>query len=84
MAYRNKTYICFDADEDMIYYQLMRAWKAKDGKEFQFHNAHDLFPMQNRKLDINDEIYIKGKLRERLLNTKCFIILVGQKNKKPI
>ncbi|HDR4862166.1 MULTISPECIES: TIR domain-containing protein [Bacillus cereus group] len=81
MAYRNKTYVCFDADEDMIYYQLMRAWKAKDGKEFQFHNAHDLFLMQNKKLEINDEIYIKRKLRDRLLNTKCFIVLVGKKTK---
>ena len=26
MAYRNKTYICFDGDNDMLYYNLMKAW----------------------------------------------------------
>lgn len=25
MSYRNKTYICFDADTDMHYYNLMKA-----------------------------------------------------------
>ena len=27
MAYRNKTYVCFDGDKDMHYYRLMCAWK---------------------------------------------------------
>ncbi|EMK2596415.1 TIR domain-containing protein [Bacillus cereus] len=81
MAYRNKTYICFDGDEDMHYYLLIKAWKAKDGKEFNFHNAHDLYPMQKSKLDDNDEAYIKRKLHQRFLNTKCLMVLVGQKTK---
>lgn len=81
MNYRNKTYVCFDADEDIHYYRLLTALKAKDGKEFNFHNAHDIFQMQKNKLDINDEQYIKERLKKRLLNTKCFIILVGNKTK---
>ncbi|MEK4620456.1 TIR domain-containing protein [Bacillus sp. FSL K6-0273] len=81
MAYRNKTYICFDGDEDMHYYRLITAWKARDGKEFNFHNAHDLYPMQKGKLVANDEAYIKKKLHQRFLNTKCLLVLVGQKTK---
>ena len=30
MAYRNKTYVCFDADSDIRYYNLMKAWKEND------------------------------------------------------
>ncbi|EKS8361255.1 TIR domain-containing protein [Bacillus cereus] len=81
MNYRNKTYVCFDADEDIHYYRLLTALKAKDGKEFNFHNAHDVFQMQKNKIAINNEKYIKEKLQQRLLNTKCFIILVGNKTK---
>jgi hypothetical protein len=81
MPYRNKTYICFDADIDMDYYNLMKAWKAKDNNSFNFHNAHDLYLMQKSKLEDNNETYIKGKLKERFKNTKCFIVLVGEKTK---
>ena len=74
MAYRNKTYVCFDADNDIHYYRLMLAWKQNDNTDFQFYDAHDL----NRLLPISSEDTIKRKLRERLLNTKIFIVLVGQ------
>jgi hypothetical protein len=81
LAYRNKTYVCFDADEDIKYYRLLQAWREKDPEKFPFYNAHDLYPMRISKLDANDEKYIKSKLKERLANTKCFIILVGEKTK---
>ncbi|MBU9723148.1 MULTISPECIES: TIR domain-containing protein [Bacillaceae] len=81
MAYRNKTYVCFDADEDIRYYRLMLAWKEKDPEKFNFHNAHDLYPMRKSKLEDNDEPYIKRKLTERFNNSKCFILLVGEKTK---
>jgi hypothetical protein len=29
MAYRNKVYVSMDADNDLHYYRLMRAWKQK-------------------------------------------------------
>jgi hypothetical protein len=41
MSYRNKTYIAFDADNDIRHYRLMQAWKENDRIEFDFHNAHD-------------------------------------------
>ena len=30
MAYKNKTYVCFDADNDIKYYNLMKAWKENE------------------------------------------------------
>lgn len=77
MAYRNKTYVCFDGDEDMRWYQLMRAWKARDGSSFNFNDAHDL----NTARDTSQEDSIKRQLRERFANSKQFLILVGEKTK---
>ena len=74
MPYRNKTYVCFDADNDIHYYRLMLAWKQNDNTNFGFHNAHDL----NRLLPTSSEETIKRKLRERLCNTKTFIVLIGE------
>ena len=74
MTYRNKTYVCFDADNDIHYYRLMLAWKQNDNTDFQFYNAHDL----NRLLPTSNEETIKRKLRQRLLNTKVFIVLIGE------
>lgn len=77
MAYKNKTYVCFDADTDMKYYNLMRAWKENDEIAFDFQNAHDL----NNLRGGSSEETIKAKLRERLANTKVFIVLVGDKTR---
>lgn len=77
MAYRNKTYIAFDGDEDMNYYRLMTAWKANDGLTFNFQNAHDL----NTSNDSSKEESIKKQLMERFANSKVFIVLIGKKTK---
>lgn len=77
MAYRNKTYIAFDGDEDMHYYRLMTAWKAHDGFSMNFHDAHDL----NTARDSSQEESIKRQLRERFSNSKLLIILIGEKTK---
>lgn len=74
MAYRNKTYVSFDGDNDMHYYRLMQAWHQNDKSSFQFYNAHDL----NTARDTSQEESIKRQLRERLKNTKVFVVLVGQ------
>jgi hypothetical protein len=77
MAYRNKTYVAFDADNDMRYYRLMQAWKQNDNSIFIFYDAHDL----NNMRDWSSEDTIKRKLRERLLNTKVFVLLVGSQTR---
>lgn len=77
MAYRNKTYVCFDADTDMLYYNLMKAWKENGKIAFDFHNAHEI----NNLRDGSGEDQIKKKLRERLKNTKVLVILIGDSTK---
>jgi hypothetical protein len=74
MAYRNKTYICFDGDTDMRYYRLMEAWRDNEHLDFNFHNAHDL----NTARDSSQEESIKRQLRERFANSKLLIVLIGE------
>ena len=73
VTYANKTYVAFDADNDIHYYRLMLAWKKNDNTSFNFHDAHDL----NNLMKSSSEETIKMKLRERLRNTKVFILLIG-------
>lgn len=77
MAYRNKTYVCFDADNDIHYYRLMQAWKQNDRTDFNFYDAHDL----NNLLAASNEDTIKRRLRDRLNKTKIFVVLVGQQTR---
>lgn len=77
MAYRNKTYICFDGDNDMSYYRLMTAWAKNDKIDFDIYNAHDL----NTSRDSSQEESIKRQLRERLANSKVLVVLIGEKTK---
>lgn len=74
MAYRNKTYIAFDGDNDMHYYRLMTAWAENERFSLNFSNAHDL----NTARDSSQEESIKRQLRERFANSKLFIVLIGQ------
>lgn len=77
MAYKNKTYVCFDADTDIHYYRLMTAWRENPKFDFDFHNAHEI----NNLRDGSSETTIKSKLRERLKNSKVLIVLVGTNTK---
>jgi hypothetical protein len=77
MPYRNKTYVAFDGDTDIHYYRLMKGWKQNDGFDFNFYDAHDL----NTAYDSSQEESIKRQLRERMENSKLFILLVGEHTK---
>ncbi len=74
MAYRNKTYVAFDGDSDIRSYWLMKAWKQNDYTDFNFHDAHDI----KQARDTSTEETIKRSLRERMNNSKVFVLLVGQ------
>ena len=76
-TYTNKTYVAFDADSDIRYYRLMQAWKKSNNTSFNFYDAHDL----NNLMSNSSEETIKGKLAERLRNTKIFVLLVGDSTK---
>jgi len=77
MSYKNKTYIIFDADNDIKYYRLMTAWKKNEKIDFDFHDAHDL----NNLWKKSSEETIKRKLRERMKNSKQAIVLIGDSTK---
>lgn len=72
MAYRNKVYVSMDADSDLHYYNLMKAWKQNDNSTFNFLDAHEI----NTILD-KSEASIKSGLQERFRSTKVFVLLVG-------
>jgi len=76
MPYRNKVYVSMDADNDIRYYYLMKAWKQSDRTSFNFADAHDI----NTILD-KSEASIKAGLQERFRNTKVFVLLVGESTK---
>jgi hypothetical protein len=73
MSYRNKTYIIFDADNDIKHYRLMTAWNKNSKIDFNFYDAYNL----NNLRGWSSEETIKRKLRERMKNTKQAIVLVG-------
>lgn len=80
MAYRNKTYLCFDGDNDIHYFYLMKAWKHNQNdffKDFNFYDAHEI----NYARDSSKEESIKRQLLERLNNSSLFIVLVGEQTK---
>jgi len=77
MAYRNKTYVIFDADNDMWAYRFMRGWKGNKHIDFNFHDAHDL----NNLLGSSAEETIKRRLRERFSSAKQVIVLIGEHTK---
>lgn len=72
MAYKNKVYVAMDADSDLRYYYLMKAWKQSDHSSFDFYDAHDI----NNIYDKSEES-IKAGLQERFRNSKVFVLLVG-------
>ena len=77
MAYRNKTYVAFDGDSDIRYYHLMKAWRQRDSSLFSFYDANDI----NNALNTSTEEIIKRRLRERMMNSKVFVLLVGEKTR---
>ncbi len=80
MAYRNKTYLCFDGDNDIHYFYLMKAWHHNQRdffKDFSFFDAHEI----NYARDTSKEESIKRQLSERLANTNLFVILIGEQTK---
>jgi hypothetical protein len=72
MAYRDRVYVSMDADSDLRYYYLMKAWKQNDNTYFDFRDAHDLNNIYDKS-----EASIKAGLQERFRNTKVFVLLVG-------
>lgn len=77
MAYRNKFYVCFDNDNDIHYYWLIRAWKQNDGNKFDFCDAHNL----NVAYNTNFETIVKHRLKEQLQSVSAFVVLIGERTR---
>ena len=74
MAYKNKTYVAFDGDNDIRYYNLMKAWKQNDNSNFNFFDAHDI----NNALDSSTEETIKKRLRNVWQIVRCLFFSLGK------
>ncbi|MGH7930486.1 MAG: TIR domain-containing protein [Candidatus Binatia bacterium] len=74
MAYRNKTYVAFDGDNDMRYYNILKAWRDNDHIDFGFFDAHNL----NCARDTSQTESIRDQLRERMRNSRLMLLLVGE------
>jgi hypothetical protein len=85
MPYRNGTYIAFHAEgttdptvSDIKYFNIMKAWHEHDDIDFRFVNSHDKVSSvrDTRKL-----ITLFASFRERLSNSKNFILIVGNRTR---
>ena len=65
-----------DAEHNLHYYELMKAWRQDDRTSFDFFDAHDI----NTILDKSEES-IKLGLQERFRDTSIFVLLVGEHTK---
>jgi hypothetical protein len=74
MAYRNKTYVIFDGDDDIWAYGRMKGWKALPTVDFDFYDAHDL---GSELTDRASEETVKSRLRSRFSSAKQVVVLVG-------
>ncbi|WP_455138481.1 TIR domain-containing protein [Thermophilibacter sp.] len=75
MAYKNKTYVAFDGDTDMRYFNILKAWRNNKEINFDFYDVHSI----NTARDTSLTESIKRQLRERFDNSKLFLLLVGEK-----
>lgn len=78
MAYRNKTYVIFDADNDIWAYGRMKGWNALPSIPFNFDDAHNLGP---ELTDRASEATVKRALRQRFSNAKNVVVLIGLKTR---
>lgn len=75
MVYKTKTYVAFDGDEDMGYYNLLKAWSNNNSIDFDLHDAHILKQARDSSLPET----IQQSLRERIRASKVLILIVGDK-----
>jgi hypothetical protein len=82
VAYRNGTYIAFHADgtniptdSDIKYYNLIKAWTAKEDDEFYMINSHE---KTSAVRDSSKKITLENRLKERLRNSKQMLLIVSK------
>jgi hypothetical protein len=85
MAYRNGTYIAFHADgsdvpvdSDIKYYNLMKAWTAKQDDDFSMIDSHEKTAAVRDK---SKRSTLETRLKERLRNSKHMVLIIGNTTK---
>lgn len=85
MAYRNGTYVAFHAegtniptDSDIKYFNLLKAWTAKSDDDFTMINSHE---KNSAVRDSSKKETLRGRLAERLKNSKQLLLIIGETTK---
>ncbi|MFK4784799.1 TIR domain-containing protein [Fusobacterium sp. MFO224] len=75
MEGRNKTYVCFDA-EDAPMYELMQTWDENDNFDFNFYDACDL-----DESCPEDEEEMRRIISKKMVDAKVLVVLIGENTK---
>lgn len=88
MAYRNGTYVAFHAEgnsdptaSDIRYYRMLTAWDANKKFDFRYINSHE---KTSAVRDSSKKETLMKSLRERINNSKNFLLIIGSKTKNDI
>jgi len=85
MGYRNGTYVAFHAegtnvpvDSDIKYYNLLKAWTAKEDDDFSMINSHE---KTSAVRDSSKKETLRARLKTRLQNSKHLLLIIGETTK---
>lgn len=73
MGYRNKTYIAADWDSDVNAVEILHHWNDSRHWSLTFHDVHEMKQAKDTSLCCS----IKKSLRERMDESKRFVLIVG-------
>jgi len=73
MGYKQKAFVCFDPDNDLHCWNLMKAWNEDGEISFNFHTAYKI----HENKEGFPEIIVKRKIKECLKGSRVLIVLIG-------
>ncbi len=75
MEGRNKTYVCFDA-EDIPMYELMQTWNENDNFDFNFYDA--CYSDESCSEDAEE---MERMVSKKMIDAQVLVVLIGEKTK---
>ena len=73
MAEKNKAFVCFDPDNDLHCWNVLKSWNTEGLMSFKIEKAREF----NQLYDDVPEATLKKKIKEVLRGMKVLIILIG-------
>lgn len=80
MAYRNGVYVAFNGcnttnptESDIKYFNLMKAWDARNCIDFKFINSHE---KTSAVRDSSKIVTLKNRLQKRMRNSKSMLLVI--------